>query len=298
MWAKSNLQKRVNTAIVLIGAFVAIALAVAVSRYAAWAFSAVGVLLAFYAALEVSEVITSRSSFALTGLTTALVLSLPVCITFVVVAFGAPIGSEGVVSGFAYPVWAAAMIGTAVLLIATVLWTGRRELHVTCGRMGELLIAMILVGAGGGALLLLTFEQRPVALLGWLSITVCSNDIAAFVVGKRFGKTSFAPAISPKKTIEGALGGLIAGTALGSLTYESLLGQPGGIVAGVFLSLLVVVAAQTGDIAKSLVKRLHGVKDMGRILPGHGGVLDRFDGFFGAAPVLVAWIVMCDFVVR
>lgn len=116
----------------------------------------------------------------------------------------------------------------------------------------------------------------------WLS------DTAAYFVGRAYGRHKLAPSISPNKTVEGAVGGFLAGAASGPLIA---LAVPDivSITPAIILGVVVAVAAQAGDLFESAIKRSAGVKDSGTILPGHGGLLDRFDSllFAGAAAYLV-----------
>jgi len=116
---------------------------------------------------------------------------------------------------------------------------------------------------------------------------VWAGDTAAYFTGKRFGKNKLYAAISPKKTIEGALGGLAAGVLIALLYKVTLFHRiPWG---GAILTALAVGAvAQVGDLCESFFKRAFDKKDSGSILPGHGGVLDRFDGVVFSLPMMYA----------
>ncbi len=119
----------------------------------------------------------------------------------------------------------------------------------------------------------------------YLLLVVWSGDTGAYYSGKAFGKHRLAPLISPKKTIEGAVGGTVASlltSCLAKLTFLPLLGYKDCVLLG----LLLAVVAQLGDLCESMLKRGANVKDSGTILPGHGGILDRVDGVLFAAPVL------------
>lgn len=125
---------------------------------------------------------------------------------------------------------------------------------------------------------------RP-SLLLYLFVLIWLADSAAYFTGKRFGKTRLAPALSPGKSREGVLGALVATLLLGLAGAQWF---EAGLVAGayfVLLSLLTALVSVEGDLFESLLKRRAGVKDSGRILPGHGGVLDRIDSLTAAAPV-------------
>jgi phosphatidate cytidylyltransferase len=118
---------------------------------------------------------------------------------------------------------------------------------------------------------------------------VWSFDTGAYLVGRAIGRRPFLPWISPKKTLEGVLGGLVVATLVvavvlaisGSSTLEALVLGP-----------LLGIVAQSGDLAESLLKRAAGAKDSGTLLPGHGGILDRVDSILFAAPVLAAWVAL------
>lgn len=134
------------------------------------------------------------------------------------------------------------------------------------------------IGAGAGTILVLL----PV-LLTWVT------DIGAYIFGRTFGRRKLIPSISPGKTVEGAMGGL--GTAVViCLVYVRFVLMPyaqlGLTVQGaVLFGIVASVAAQTGDLAESLLKREAGVKDSSSIIPGHGGVLDRFDSLLFVLPI-------------
>jgi len=136
------------------------------------------------------------------------------------------------------------------------------------------------VGMLGPALLRNDAELGFVGLL-FLFATVWSTDIFAYFAGRAIGGPLLWPQLSPNKTWAGALAGLAGGVAAGTLVaYASGVGSPA--VAGV-LALVLSVLAQGGDLFESAVKRRFGAKDTGNLIPGHGGVMDRLDGFLVAA---------------
>ena len=121
------------------------------------------------------------------------------------------------------------------------------------------------------------------------------SDAFALFVGMAFGRHKLAPELSPKKTVEGAVGG-VAGAVLSTLLYGFIVGKWFGAPAVrygllVVYALLGALAAQFGDLAFSYIKREYKIKDYGSIFPGHGGVLDRFDSVIFAAPLLEILIV-------
>jgi phosphatidate cytidylyltransferase len=124
--------------------------------------------------------------------------------------------------------------------------------------------------------------QGTFAELLWFFVIVWAGDIAAYFVGLLFGRHKLAPHVSPGKSWEGAAAGLGAGGIAGLLAAPTFgLAGSGGLALGIVTS----VAAQIGDLFESALKRRAGVKDSGVLLPGHGGVLDRFDAVLFAAPV-------------
>jgi len=131
--------------------------------------------------------------------------------------------------------------------------------------------------------LLALYKGFGMEALIWLTLVVALTDTGAYFSGKKFGKTQFNP-ISPKKTWEGVIGGIIVATVFGAWYGASFVS---GFLA-LFISALVSVSSIYGDLYESFLKRKAGVKDSGNILPGHGGMLDRVDGFmFGAIMMVV-----------
>ena len=129
------------------------------------------------------------------------------------------------------------------------------------------------------------------SLLMLLLAVVWTGDSAAFVVGSLFGKHKLAPTISPNKSWEGAAAGLI-GALIVTLVWREFYAEETGLSL-VILAVVTSVIAQLGDLVESMLKRGAGVKDSGSLLPGHGGILDRFDALFFAAPVYalgIFWI--------
>lgn len=126
-----------------------------------------------------------------------------------------------------------------------------------------------------------------VLALFYLFAVVWATDILALFAGRRIGGPKLAPSISPKKTwsgaIAGALGGVAAGAAVAAVGSNLLNLPKTNILAATGLALLLSVVAQGGDLFESAVKRRFGLKDSGRIIPGHGGLMDRLDGFLAAA---------------
>jgi CDP-diglyceride synthetase len=126
----------------------------------------------------------------------------------------------------------------------------------------------------------------------WLLFTmlvVWSSDTFAYFAGKLFGKTLLFETVSPKKTLEGALGGSIGALLIALLFTHYYLPRESSVEI-IVMSLTISVASILGDLCESLMKRAVNVKDSGSILPGHGGFLDRFDGMIFALPVMYAFL--------
>jgi len=118
--------------------------------------------------------------------------------------------------------------------------------------------------------------ERGLAWLLFVIVVTWLSDTGAYLVGRSFGKTPLVPLISPKKTVEGLLGGLAAAILFGLLAnWLFVLGLPILVASGA--SLVLAVLGVIGDLAESLLKRQAGVKDSGTLIPGHGGMLDRID---------------------
>ncbi len=118
-------------------------------------------------------------------------------------------------------------------------------------------------------------------------LIVWAGDSAAYFGGKRWGRVKLYPEISPKKTREGALVGLVAGVVV-SLAYKVFIFRAIPWIGALFIPLIVGSVAQVGDLCESFIKRAFDKKDSGSLLPGHGGFLDRFDGVVFSAPVMYA----------
>ncbi len=127
---------------------------------------------------------------------------------------------------------------------------------------------------------------------GWillLVLAVWSYDTGAYLVGRNFGRTRFLTHISPSKTVEGLVGGVVATTVVVGLLLFALGQNPLHAVA---LGPLTALAAQAGDLAESTIKRAAGARDSGTLIPGHGGILDRVDSFLFAAPVVTLYVLV------
>ncbi|MGB5966405.1 MAG: phosphatidate cytidylyltransferase [Sulfurimonadaceae bacterium] len=134
-----------------------------------------------------------------------------------------------------------------------------------------------------GMLFMLTlYTEHGIYAMFWMLMTVAGADVGAYVVGKSVGKTKFSPT-SPNKTLEGVVGGIGIATAFGTLVG---MGMVDAWIAFI-VSLAVALFSVFGDLFESFLKRSAGVKDSGSFLPGHGGALDRIDGYLFGAIIMV-----------
>jgi len=118
-----------------------------------------------------------------------------------------------------------------------------------------------------------------------LTAVITATDSGAYFVGRKWGKHKLAPAISPKKTIEGLMGGVVLAMLTGGI-FIHFLSLPVVKLPAILLCGVIAVIAQMGDLFKSWLKRQAGVKDSGTLIPGHGGMIDRLDGYMFATPLL------------
>jgi len=198
-------------------------------------------------------------------------------------------GFLGIVgAGLGAVVWGVVAIPLAFALMITVILlydaVSQRRLGAVNGFALTILVAVWIGGFGAFAFPIIAADNYQALVLTLVGM-VALVDIAAYFVGRTIGRRPLAPTISPKKTIEGFIGGtlmaLLAG-AIASFFVEAI-----DLQAGLVLGVVVAVFAPLGDLAVSVVKRSLNIKDMGSILPGHGGLLDRIDAIIAVIPA--AW---------
>jgi len=147
------------------------------------------------------------------------------------------------------------------------------------------IITWILLGSFS---LLMLREGAGTIWIVWLFLVVMASDVAGYFAGRMLGGPKFWPAISPKKTWSGTIAGWFLAGVVGLFFMRPL----GVGVELIFLSIIVSFAGQMGDIVESAVKRRNGVKDSSTLIPGHGGVFDRFDAMLGSsAAALILWAI-------
>lgn len=151
------------------------------------------------------------------------------------------------------------------------------------------------------SLSLIRYMERGAYFIGLVFVVAWMCDTFAYFTGRLFGKHKLAPELSPKKTIEGSIGGIVF-ASLGCLLYGLIVELAFGLQAN-YLVLLAIglfgsVIAQIGDLWASLIKREYGIKDYSKLLPGHGGIMDRFDSILAvSAPLMVTCILFPPFTV-
>ncbi len=172
-----------------------------------------------------------------------------------------------------------------VLIAILIAMTGILSIHRTTRKVALFgLLAAICIAAASG-LLMIPGGHRLILIIAAI-IAAC--DSAAYFVGRFVGGPKLAPSISPKKTISGSVGGIAAAIIIAALCAPLVnLGVGSSVIAGV----IVGVVAQMGDLIESSLKRTLGVKDSGSTIPGHGGVLDRFDGYLITLPVCYGAVI-------
>ncbi|KJS87485.1 MAG: hypothetical protein JM58_03865 [Peptococcaceae bacterium BICA1-8] len=151
---------------------------------------------------------------------------------------------------------------------------------------------LIYVGWSLTHIVLLRNTFNGALVLVYLFLVIWSTDTGAYFAGRFFGKTKLAPLVSPKKTIEGAIGGLLLGLLAAFIfnLFFQIFTAPILFVSAFLISIL----GQVGDLVESCFKRLVGIKDSGKIIPGHGGILDRFDSTILTAPALFYLLAFLD----
>jgi phosphatidate cytidylyltransferase len=176
---------------------------------------------------------------------------------------------------------------TALIVIFTMLWymaevvKARPVINIAITLFVFSYVGVL--GAFGG--LLLSSPNGTGLVLG-TAICAVGYDVFGYFIGSQFGRSRLAPRLSPNKTWEGLFGGMLASLILGAVVSAFLTPWDGSITDGLALGLVVAIVAPLGDLCESMIKRDLGVKDLGTILPGHGGILDRFDAILFCLPAV------------
>jgi phosphatidate cytidylyltransferase len=201
----------------------------------------------------------------------------PVCVGGMAMLTGAYFGGAEVLS-----------VALAFTMIGTMVWrlAEGSDGFVRDATAGVFVTAYVPLLAGF-AVLMLAEDDGAWRVLTFLLVTVCS-DVGGYVTGYKLGRHPMAPTISPAKSWEGFVGSVLACCLGGWLTVVYLL--DGEAWVGLVLGGVVAVTATLGDLGESMIKRDLGIKDMGNLLPGHGGIMDRLDSLLMVAPV--CWLLL------
>jgi phosphatidate cytidylyltransferase len=270
-----SLRERIASAVILAP------IVVALTWVGGWPFAA---LVAVAAAIAAGELILM---FAEIGVAEAL---------GVAVAAAIPLAAQTAASGLLPGRAPLALAGAAVALLSAFLFR-RKELEYLPRAAGVVVLSWLWVGLLAATVVRLrALDGGGSAGFGWVLLAFAvtwGNDTFAYFAGLAFGKHRLYERISPKKTWEGAAGG-VAGALVGAFLVRSLALPQLGVATAVAAALGGSILGPLGDLSESMAKRAAGVKDSGRIIPGHGGVLDRIDALLFVAP----WVYACALFLR
>ncbi len=171
------------------------------------------------------------------------------------------------------------MIGAILLLVYSVLVKN----HFTFDDVGFIVLSALYVGMG--FYYLIETRNGGLEFIIFALLIVWSTDSGAYFIGRKLGKKKLWPEISPNKTVEGFVGGIITAVVLACI-MQMVYPISSSWIALIVISVIASIFGQMGDLVESAIKRHYGVKDSGNLLPGHGGILDRFDSLLFVLPLL------------
>ncbi|WP_173916480.1 phosphatidate cytidylyltransferase [Halobacillus sp. Marseille-Q1614] len=182
---------------------------------------------------------------------------------------------------FELPITKAEITLLAVLLLLS--YTVLVKNRFTFDDAGFLLISAVYIGMG--FYYLMETRQNGLEYIFYALFVVWATDTGAYLFGRAFGKRKLWPQISPKKTIEGSVGGILLACVV-AFIFQIIYPIHSSMTIVLLVTIIISMAGQVGDLVESAFKRHYAVKDSGKILPGHGGVLDRFDSLIFMLPIL------------
>lgn len=208
--------------------------------------------------------------------------------------------AAGITLGLVFPLGAhfgqvetlLAILALAIVLLFLLAVAKPEDMKTVMAPMAVTLFGMIYVGFLLSHVLLLGKQSRGILWVFFLLITVWTGDTVAYFTGTVIGKHKLYPKISPKKSVEGLLGGL-GGSVIAALLFRVFFLPDVPWSYALFLAFFIMLIGQVGDFGESMIKRSADVKDSSHVIPGHGGVLDRLDSFLFSAPFLyycVLWL--------
>jgi phosphatidate cytidylyltransferase len=238
----------------------------------------------WWATLALASLVAAIAAAEVAGLSRAIGAPVPVlfiAVAAMVICALVPIGMS---NGHAMvTVLAALVVGASLVTLAA---GPPSPQTITSAAMT--IMAPLYVGLPLGAMLWIHLIYGPRSL-AFVIATIAISDSAQYIAGRSFGRRKIAPLVSPAKTYEGAIGGLVAAVAAG-VWLGPLWGQAASPAEGAALGAALCLAGIMGDLFESLLKRSAGVKDSGTLIPGHGGVLDRIDAYLFAVPLYLLFL--------
>jgi len=263
------LKTRVKTAVVI----VLVAIPIFIFAETPYVMSTLGAILSLAAVYEIYHAYEELKQFAL------IAVSCAAAVVFPYLHFDA----YTTVLGIALPLFAALFLIRMARMDAPVRYTKLKSLTET--------VAIALFFASFSYMILLEHGK----LYFMMTVFVCAvSDVFQYFAGRRFGRAKMAPEVSPHKTVEGAFGGIV-GAVLVALLFSALVFAATGTAANVpgvvIYAILASEVGMVGDLSMSVIKRLNGVKDYSNLLPGHGGILDRFDSQLLVAPFTLLFVM-------
>lgn len=172
-----------------------------------------------------------------------------------------------------------------IFVMLLLVWTVFSKNKVNLDDVGVYTVASMYIGTGFHYMAAIRNAQQGLALLCYVFVVVWSTDIFAYTFGRKIGRHKLWPVISPNKTWEGSIAGCLMAVLL-TTVYVFLVPVNRPKAALIIASLFLSIVGQIGDLVESAYKRHYGVKDSGKILPGHGGILDRFDSMLFVLPTV------------
>lgn len=213
--------------------------------------------------------------------------SSPICLGITwLVGMGLAWGST--TAWFASHAWFAFMAGLMILLLAHLVFPG--PVRGSADRAAMSILGVLYAGGLTACLLHLRMLEHGWAWVILVMMITWGSDTAAYFAGRAFGRHKLYPAISPGKTIEGAVGGLAGSVTFTVVAWATFFPQL-PLAHGLVLAVIGGAIGQAGDLVESMLKRSVGVKDSGKLLPGHGGLLDRIDALIFSTPTVLFYAI-------